>query len=212
VLGLTVLYHATSLHVQKRCFFRFDRWPDLTCLAYLACLVSFFFPSPLPCSHGPRPHPPGVPLSASFLHSLHISVTSLFYPSLIFSSLNLALPPFSTLTSNSNSSLPSMLKFVKEGALDLLAFTLPSSLLESIRQVSEDDFLAPQLSHRQRQPRPRNSSSNSSSSHRSVAAARRGPRLQNSDSSVMQMPPLLGNQWIQLCYMPRPFFKSTTSH
>ncbi|GJJ75044.1 hypothetical protein EMPS_07402 [Entomortierella parvispora] len=71
-----------------------------------------------------------------------------------------------------------MLRFVKEGALDLLAFTLPSSLLESIRQVSEDDFLATQLSHRQRQPRLRNSSS---SSHRSVATARRGPRAQSNN-------------------------------
>ncbi|KAG0328087.1 hypothetical protein BGZ99_006260 [Dissophora globulifera] len=38
-----------------------------------------------------------------------------------------------------------MLKYVKEGALDLLALTLPSSLLESIRQVSEDDFLTPPM-------------------------------------------------------------------
>ncbi|KAF9950094.1 hypothetical protein BGZ72_008171 [Mortierella alpina] len=47
-----------------------------------------------------------------------------------------------------------MLKYVKEGALDLLALW-PSSLLESIRQVSEDDFLSPHLSHKQRQPRLR---------------------------------------------------------
>ncbi|KAG0308061.1 hypothetical protein BGZ98_009116 [Dissophora globulifera] len=46
-----------------------------------------------------------------------------------------------------------MLKYVKEGALDLLALTLPSSLLESIRQVSEDDFLTPPVSNRQRRPR-----------------------------------------------------------
>lgn len=89
-----------------------------------------------------------------------------------------------------------MLKFVKEGALDLLAFTLPSSLLESIRQVSEDDFLAPQLSHRQRQPRPRNTTS---SSHRSVAAARRGPRAQSSNSLVMQMQ----------CSLPPPLSSSS---
>ncbi|KAF9430943.1 hypothetical protein BGZ94_001689 [Podila epigama] len=43
-----------------------------------------------------------------------------------------------------------MLRYVKEGAIDFLASTLPQSLLESIRQVSEDDFLAPpHLSHRQ---------------------------------------------------------------
>ncbi|KAF9925901.1 hypothetical protein BGZ67_008403 [Mortierella alpina] len=47
-----------------------------------------------------------------------------------------------------------MLKYVKEGALDLLALW-PSSLLESIRQVSEDDFLSPHLTHKQRQPRLR---------------------------------------------------------
>ncbi|KAG0048700.1 hypothetical protein BGZ83_006388 [Gryganskiella cystojenkinii] len=76
-----------------------------------------------------------------------------------------------------------MLKFVKEGALDLLAFTLPSSLLESIRQVSEDDFLAPQHSHRQRQPRPRISSSSSASSHRTVAASRRLRPIDSQQSS-----------------------------
>ncbi|KAG0241434.1 hypothetical protein BGW41_005892 [Actinomortierella wolfii] len=49
-----------------------------------------------------------------------------------------------------------MLKFVKEGAIDILALTLPSSLLESIRQISEEELLPPpQLSHKQRQPRAR---------------------------------------------------------
>ncbi|KAF9934677.1 hypothetical protein FBU30_001001 [Linnemannia zychae] len=48
-----------------------------------------------------------------------------------------------------------MLKYVKEGALDLLASTLPSSLIESIRQVSEDDFLSPEWPHQQRQPHMR---------------------------------------------------------
>ncbi|KAF9976493.1 hypothetical protein BGZ73_008497 [Actinomortierella ambigua] len=49
-----------------------------------------------------------------------------------------------------------MLKFVKEGALDILALTLPASLLESIRQISEEELLPPsQVSHKQRQPRAR---------------------------------------------------------
>ncbi|KAG0332112.1 hypothetical protein BG004_001391 [Podila humilis] len=48
-----------------------------------------------------------------------------------------------------------MLRYVKDGALDFLASTLPQSLIESIRQVSEDDFLAQQVSHKQRQPRRR---------------------------------------------------------
>ncbi|KAG0259609.1 hypothetical protein DFQ27_003965 [Actinomortierella ambigua] len=49
-----------------------------------------------------------------------------------------------------------MLKFVKEGALDILALTLPSSLLESIRKISEEELLPPSpVSHKQRQPRAR---------------------------------------------------------
>ncbi|KAG0000447.1 hypothetical protein BGZ80_006361, partial [Entomortierella chlamydospora] len=44
--------------------------------------------------------------------------------------------------------------YVKDGALDLLALTLPSSILESIRQVSEDDFLSStHSSSRQQLPR-----------------------------------------------------------
>ncbi|KAF9130850.1 hypothetical protein BG015_003958 [Linnemannia schmuckeri] len=67
-----------------------------------------------------------------------------------------------------------MLKYVKEGALDLLAFTLPSSLIESIRQVSDDDFLSPEWGHQQRQPRMRRRhNTTSSSSSRAVAPTQR---------------------------------------
>lgn len=66
-----------------------------------------------------------------------------------------------------------MLKYVKEGALDLLAFTLPSSLIESIRQVSDDDFLSPEWGHQQRQPRMRRHNTTSSSSSRAVAPTQR---------------------------------------
>ncbi|KAF9431442.1 hypothetical protein BGZ76_000297 [Entomortierella beljakovae] len=64
-----------------------------------------------------------------------------------------------------------MLKYVKEGALDLLALTLPSSILESIRQVSEDDFLSTQMSNRQTLPRAkrRNNTQSSWTSSRAVA-------------------------------------------
>ncbi|KAF9536810.1 hypothetical protein EC957_009665 [Mortierella hygrophila] len=67
-----------------------------------------------------------------------------------------------------------MLKYVKEGALDLLAFTFPSSLIESIRQVSDDDFLSPEWGHQQRQPRMRRRhNTTSSSSSRAVAPTQR---------------------------------------
>ncbi|KAG0200593.1 hypothetical protein BGX28_006389 [Mortierella sp. GBA30] len=71
-----------------------------------------------------------------------------------------------------------MLKYVKEGAMDLLALTLPSSILESIRQVSEDDFLSPHLSHKQRQPRirRRNNVNNGLFASRAIA---RNQRNQN---------------------------------
>ncbi|KAF8931080.1 hypothetical protein BGZ58_007828 [Dissophora ornata] len=68
-----------------------------------------------------------------------------------------------------------MLKYVKDGALDLLALTLPSSLLESIRQVSEDDFLSPQVSNRQPLPRARRQNTSSLSS-RAVARNHRNHR------------------------------------
>ncbi|KAF9901955.1 hypothetical protein EC991_005473, partial [Linnemannia zychae] len=68
-----------------------------------------------------------------------------------------------------------MLKYVKEGALDLLAFTLPSSLIESIRQVSDDDFLSPEWGHQQRQPRMRrrHNPTSTSTSSRAVAPTQR---------------------------------------
>ncbi|KAG0260372.1 hypothetical protein BGZ95_004475 [Linnemannia exigua] len=68
-----------------------------------------------------------------------------------------------------------MLKYVKEGALDLLAFTLPSSLIESIRQVSDDDFLSPNWGHQQRQPRMRrrHNATGTSTSSRAVAPTQR---------------------------------------
>ncbi|KAG0372390.1 hypothetical protein BGX24_000313 [Mortierella sp. AD032] len=68
-----------------------------------------------------------------------------------------------------------MLKYVKEGALDLLAFTLPSSLIESIRQVSDDDFLSPEWGHQQRQPRMRrrHNATGTSTSSRAVAPTQR---------------------------------------
>ncbi|KAK3846489.1 MAG: hypothetical protein J3R72DRAFT_433925 [Linnemannia gamsii] len=68
-----------------------------------------------------------------------------------------------------------MLKYVKEGALDLLAFTLPSSLIESIRQVSDDDFLSPEWGHQQRQPRMRrrHNATVTTTSSRAVAPTQR---------------------------------------
>ncbi|KAG0203654.1 hypothetical protein BGX33_008980 [Mortierella sp. NVP41] len=66
-----------------------------------------------------------------------------------------------------------MLKYVKEGALDLLAFTLPSSLIESIRQVSDDDFLSPEWGNQQRQPRLRRRHNPTSTSSRAVAPTQR---------------------------------------
>jgi len=146
---------------------------------------------------------PSLVLRSLLLFSLSLSRSLLLSPSLSFTSFRASLPSLlhTSVTSTLILFIPPfllfdllsfpMLKFVKEGALDLLAFTLPSSLLESIRQVSEDDFLAPQLSHRQRQPRPRTSTSSSSSSHRSVATARRGIRAQSDHSLVMhRFPPL----------------------
>ncbi|KAI1306713.1 hypothetical protein EDD11_004689 [Mortierella claussenii] len=46
-----------------------------------------------------------------------------------------------------------MLKYVKDGALELLASSLPASLLQSIRQVSEDDLFKSQVTHKQPLPR-----------------------------------------------------------
>ena len=64
-----------------------------------------------------------------------------------------------------------MLKYVKEGALDLLASTLPS-FIESIKLVSDDDFLSPEWGNQQRQPRIRRRHNHSSSS-RAVAPTQR---------------------------------------
>ncbi|KAF9173130.1 hypothetical protein BGX21_003689 [Mortierella sp. AD011] len=57
-----------------------------------------------------------------------------------------------------------MLKYVKDGALDLLALTLPSSILESIRQVSEDDFLSSTHSSSRQQLPPMSRRTNPSTS------------------------------------------------
>ncbi|KAG0018026.1 hypothetical protein BGZ82_000558 [Podila clonocystis] len=66
-----------------------------------------------------------------------------------------------------------MLRYVKDGALDFLASTLPQSLIESIRQVSEDDFLAHHVSHKQRQPRRRRPFVDSRNSVKAVVAGHR---------------------------------------
>ncbi|KAF9300561.1 hypothetical protein BGZ74_007740 [Mortierella antarctica] len=66
-----------------------------------------------------------------------------------------------------------MLRYVKDGAIDFLASTLPQSLIESIRQVSEDDFLAHHVSHKQRQPRRRRPVVDSRNSAKAVVAGHR---------------------------------------
>ncbi|KAF9391537.1 hypothetical protein CPB97_006257 [Podila verticillata] len=63
-----------------------------------------------------------------------------------------------------------MLRYVKDGAMDFLASTLPQSLIESIRQVSEDDFLDHHVSHKQRQPRRRRPVVDSRNSAKAVVA------------------------------------------
>lgn len=76
-----------------------------------------------------------------------------------------------------------MLRYVKEGALDLLALTLPSSLLESVRLVSKDDFLETHVTNRQPLPRAhrRNKLDSSSLASRAVA---RNLRLTDPQHSV----------------------------
>ncbi|KAF9345351.1 hypothetical protein BGX26_003250 [Mortierella sp. AD094] len=84
-----------------------------------------------------------------------------------------------------------MLKYVKEGALDLLALTLPSSILESIRQVSEDDFLSSsQASNRQQLPRMRRRNNPSASwiASRAVAPNQRKTHPTDNPSSSLLSP------------------------
>ncbi|KAF9318363.1 hypothetical protein BG003_011376 [Podila horticola] len=82
-----------------------------------------------------------------------------------------------------------MLRYVKDGAMDFLASTLPQSLIESIRQVSEDDFLAHHVSHKQRQPRrprpvvdSRNSAKAVVAGHRNLNGFIKRPDLDDSET------------------------------
>ncbi|KAF9110006.1 hypothetical protein BGX27_006885 [Mortierella sp. AM989] len=79
-----------------------------------------------------------------------------------------------------------MLKYVREGALDLLALTLPSSILESIRQVSEDDFLTSHTSNKQQLPRMRRRNNPSSSwiASRAIAPNQRNTNVPSSSNVI----------------------------